>query len=108
MSSRDDNSRISRPPRPLDRSQAAIYCAVSTFDRICPVPPIGLVRGNTRLQRFNFLDMTIDQFQAPWPVIRVQLSMSFFGTLVSVALDKNSGCSEGYSQSLLDHSVMSR
>ena len=59
MSTAHKNSSIARAPRLLTRGDAAAYCSVSvpTFERICSIAPVSLVKNNPRLVRFDIRDI---------------------------------------------------
>lgn len=59
MSASDRTKDRSGHKRLMTRREAASYCAVSTttFDRICEVTPVALVKNNPRLHRFDIRDI---------------------------------------------------
>ena len=59
MASNDNQFQNLRRPRLLTRGEAAAYCSVSvpTFERVCSIAPVALIKGNSRLHRFDIRDI---------------------------------------------------
>ncbi len=61
MAVKENQPQNTKSSRLLTRQDAAAYCSISvtTFDSICPIIPFALVKGRTRLCRFDKHDIDL-------------------------------------------------